>query len=300
MRPRMMISAAVAAIVLGAVLLVPSAVAELKKEGSTPAAHNATSEPTPSPSPSPVPPTLAAQPVSVKVSGFFSWALLDRTTGDIAGSANISATNSTESMIKAWLVSDHLRRIAAAGKAPSRRSLEQATAAIVRSDDNAAQRLYVAGGGNAVVERMIKMCELTDTRIYPGWWSRTQISARDAVRMGNCIADGTAAGPKWTKWVLSTMTKVSGSTAAADQRAGSGGGRWGIIDGLPKEIVERGVSIKNGWTLVGADGNWHVNCLAIAQDWVLAVLLRYPGTKGLQYGANICKSVAQQLVVPSR
>jgi hypothetical protein len=262
---------------------------------SNPAANTTAGE-QPSPSPSPVPPTLAAQPVSVNVTGFFSWALLDRATGEIAGSENISATNSTESMIKAWLVSDYLRRLGAKKPPPAR--LKQAAAAIIDSDDSAAQSLYLAGGGDAVVERMIKVCELTDTKIYPGWWSRTQISARDAVRMGSCIANGTAAGPTWTKWVLDRMTEVRGGTARADQRGTSGGGRWGIIDGLPPEIVRQGVSIKNGWTLVGADRNWHVNCLAIAEDWVLAVLLRYPGSNGLQHGANICKSVAQQLVVP--
>jgi hypothetical protein len=301
MRPRMMISAAVGAIVLGAGLLVPSAMAELKKETSTPAAHTQASDPPspspiPSPSPSPKTPTLAARPVVVKVNGFFSWALLDRPTGEIAGSENISATNSTESMIKVWLVSDYLRRLGS--KAPTATRLKQATAAIVNSDDNAAQSLYVAGGGDAVVKRMIKWCGLTDTRVYRGWWSRTQISARDAVRMGYCIADGTAAGPKWTDWVLKTMTEVRGSTSPANQGATSGGGRWGIIDGLPQAIIRQGVSIKNGWTLIGADGKWHVNCLAIGKGWVLAVLLRYPGSKGLKYGASICQSVAKQLVVP--
>jgi hypothetical protein len=306
MRTRMLIPVAVAAVILGGVLLVPAAVAQLGAKSARPvtsssAWHNRTSptpSPTPRPSPSPVPPTLEAGPVSVKVSGFFSWALLDRDTGAIAGSKNIAATNSTESMIKAWIVSDYLRRQAASGKTPSSTRLAQASRAIRDSDDNAAQSLYVAGGGNAVVSRMISICKLTDTKIYSGWWSRTQISARDTVRMGNCVADGRAAGPRWTTWVLTEMTKVRGTTAAKDQHATTGGGRWGIIDGLPKQIVQQGVSIKNGWTLIGADGNWHVNCLAIGQNWVLAVLMRYPGSKGLQYGASVCKSVARQLVVP--
>jgi hypothetical protein len=259
MRTRMLTPVAVAAIILGGVLLVPSA-------------------------------------DSVKVSGFFSWALLDRETGAITGSPNSAATNSTESMIKAWIVSDYLRRQAASGKRPSSTRLAQASRAIRDSDDIAAQSLYLAGGGNSVVSRMISTCELTETKIYSGWWSRTQISARDAVRMGNCVADGRAAGPKWTTWVLTEMTKVRGTTAAKDQHATTGGGRWGIIDGLPEEIVQQGVSIKNGWTLIGAD--WHLNCLAIGQDWVLAVLMRYPGSKGLQYGASLCKRVAEQLVVP--
>jgi hypothetical protein len=307
MRSRMVILAAAVAIVLGGVLMVPAAMARLNSQGNSDttssvsqsaAAKAASPSPSPSPSPRPsaVPATLKAQPVSVKVNGFFSWALLDRKTGAIAGAKNITATNSTESMIKAWIVSDYLRRTAASGKTPTAARLDQATRAIRDSDDNAAESLYKAGGGNAVIYRLIKTCGLTDTKVYPGWWSRTQISARDAVRMGTCIAEGRAAGKKWTKWVLDTMKKVRGTTAAADQHLTTGGGRWGIIDGLPKEIVQQGVSIKNGWTIVGSD--WHLNCLAIGKDWVLAVLMRYPGRQGLKYGASVCASVARQLVVP--
>jgi len=238
-------------------------------------------------------PTLAAGPVDVSIDGFAAWALLDRQTGEIAGSDNLTATSSTESMIKVWLVSDYLRRT----PEPSAARLAQASTAIRDSDDDAAQSLYLAGGGDEVVQRMITMCGLTDTSVArPGWWSYTQMSPRDAVRLGECVRNGTAAGPRWTTWVLKEMTLVRGTTAAADQHETTGGGRWGIIDGLPDEIVERGVSIKNGWTPIYADGNWHVNCLAVADDWVLAVMLRYPTEHGLDYGANICRTITEQLV----
>lgn len=306
MRPRVVMLVATIAILVGGVLAVPSALARFGGEGggsggnlrsSWHTSTAASESPSPSPSPSPKPATLAPRPVSVKVAGeFFSWALLDRDTGKISGSRNITATNSTESMIKAWIVADYLRRTAASGKKPTSARLTQASKAIRDSDDSAAQSLYLAGGADAVVKRMIKICGLTDTKLYHAWWSRTQISARDAVRMGNCIADGRAAGPRWTSWVLTEMAKVRGTTALKDQHPTRGGGRWGIIDGLPEEIIKQGVSIKNGWTVVG--GDWHLNCLAIGRDWVLAVLMRYPDIKGLDYGAKVCASVARQLVVP--
>lgn len=252
----------------------------------------------------PRPPTLTARPVRVKVDGFFSWALLDRRTGKIAGSANRAATTSTESMIKIWVVSDFLRRAADRDQRPSGRRLAQGRAAIRDSDDDAAQSLYVAGGRDAVVSRMINICGLTDTKIAGpggvgdrGWWSYTRISARDAVRLGECVRNGTAAGRRWTAWVLGQMANVRGTTAPEDQHATHGGGRWGIIDGLPRAVREQGaIGIKNGWTLINADGLWHLNCLAVADDWVLAVLMRYPGTRGLQYGADVCRRVAAQLV----
>jgi hypothetical protein len=267
--------------------------------GSDPAASPSSAPPPPPPPP---PPTLATAPVTVHgMDSFFSWALLDRSTGQISGADNMSATSSTQSMIKIWLVSDYLRRLGDTEPTPQR--LKQSSAAIRDSDDIAAERLYAASGRERAIQRMIAMCELTDTRpvIPPGrrtvWWSYTQMSPRDAVRLGECVKNGTAAGPRWTDWVLTEMTRVRGSTAREDQQATRGGGRWGIIDGLPDEILDQGpVGIKNGWTLIGADGQWHLNCLAVADDWVLAVMMRYNGGRGLDHGADTCASVASQLV----
>ncbi|MDQ7908417.1 hypothetical protein RB614_28205 [Phytohabitans sp. ZYX-F-186] len=307
MRPRTM-GLAIAALVIGggALFAVPAATSRLGDDPTTPAASGAGAggavpsssatlpqSASPSASPEASVPTLAAGPVEVSIDGFAAWALLDRQTGEIAGSDNMTETSSTESMIKVWLVSDYLRRTAE----PSAERLAQASTAIRDSDDDAAQSLYLAGGGDEVVQRMISMCGLTDTSIpRSGWWSYTQMSPRDAVRLGECVKNGTAAGPKWTAWVLKEMTLVRGTTAAEDQHETSGGGRWGIIDGLPDEIVQQGVGIKNGWTSIWDDGNWHVNCLAVADDWVLAVMLRYPAEHGLDYGANVCRGITEQLV----
>ena len=56
--------------------------------------------------------------------------------------------------------------------------------------------------------------------------------------------------------------------------------------------------IKNGWTAIGADGNWHLNCLAISDDWILTVMTRYPAHNGLQYGADVCAGVARPARTP--
>jgi hypothetical protein len=135
---------------------------------------------------------------------------------------------------------------------------------------------------------MISMCGLTHTRIYPYWWSKTQMSPQDAVKYGLCVGNGKAAGPKWTPWLLETMKHVRGGVNDQISVARQGG-HWGIIDGLPPELVST-VSIKNGWTAYG-DG-WHVNCLAIQPDWILNVMVRIGS---LQAAANACRSVAQQL-----
>ncbi|GAA2387700.1 hypothetical protein Cme02nite_22470 [Catellatospora methionotrophica] len=242
--------------------------------------------------------SLTAGRVNLTFTGdFIGYAMLDRHTGEIIASRNATRTSSTESMIKVWLVADDLRRAAESGRTVTPDELARASAAIRHSDDGAAQALYLAGGGNEVVQRMIDVCGLTDTTLFDQWWSRTQMSPRDAVRLAQCVADGTAAGPQWTGWVLSEMRSVSGSTAAEEQFATTGGGRWGIIDGIP-DTLARTLAIKNGWTAIGADGNWHLNCLAISDDWIMNVMTRYPVDNGLQYGADVCADVARQLVTP--
>lgn len=237
----------------------------------------------------------------MKIDGFLSWAALDLRTGERAGSRNQGRTTSSESMIKVWLAADYLRRHSRGDQEPGQAWLAVARRAIRISHNDAAERLYRAGGGNAVVKRMIDRCELTDTEGYPGYWSRTQISARDAVRLGECIADGSAAGKGYTGWLIKQMREVRGTTDPSDQPMPNGGegGRWGIIDGLPPQILDEGVAIKNGWTALSRTGNWHVNCLALTDGWVMAVLMQYPAGKGLDYGARRCASVATQLVVPT-
>ncbi|MEV4199829.1 hypothetical protein [Micromonospora globbae] len=311
MRSRVTMVLAVVAVLLGGVLLVPAAYARLAgDDGGEGGAGGGSSVAAPAPTPPP-PPTLAAGPVSVNFKGeFFSWALMDRTTGEISGSKNMASTSSTESMIKAWIVSDYLRELG--DKKPSDALLKAASRAIRDSDDTAANKVWAATGGsyrvypngqpNPVIKRAISICGLTDTKRgnvsgYEGWWSFTRMSPRDAVRLGDCIADGRAAGPTWTKWVLTEMSKVRGSVS--DQHATYGGGKWGIVDGLPASIKAQGpVSIKNGWTPLMYDGNWHVNCLAVTDKWSLAVMMRYPQKSGLSYGAKVCASVASQLVTP--
>ncbi|GAA3744126.1 serine hydrolase [Plantactinospora mayteni] len=305
MRSRLVLVLAVVSIVLGGALLVLDGHARFPAVPGTAFAGSGVPAASTPPPPPPPPPTLVDSPVSVKVDGFFAWALLDRESEQITGSANSArSTNSTESMIKIWIVSDFLRRTASAGNTPSDRRLRQASQAIRNSSNDSAEALYDLGGRTAVIERMISRCGLTNTRAstrpgYVGWWSFTEMSAQDAVRLGECVKSGRAAGSEWTKWVLREMRNVWGTTAERDQQATREGGRWGIIDGLPDELLETDpVSIKNGWTSLAYDGKWHVNCLAVSNKWVLAVQTRYPDARGLDYGARICASVASQLVTP--
>lgn len=246
--------------------------------------------PTPTPTPKPLPFRSANVTLqSVATTGFLSWALMDRRSGEIVGSANLAATSTTASMIKAWLASDYLRRAEENGQTPSKSRLADLETLIRDSDNDAADRTYDANGKTASIERLISMCKLTDSKAVPGLWSNTTISAEDTVRMGACIADGHAAGEKWTPWILDMMRKVRGT------------GDFGIRKALPA-AAQAQVAIKNGWLLRDEDNNWHTSCMAIGDTWVLSVLQRYPsqGTyeADFQHTANVCQQVATQLLNP--
>lgn len=235
----------------------------------------------------PAPRTVALHsgPVYVDSAGFLSWALLDRRTGEISGSSNLAAPSDTMSMIKSWIAADYLRRATEQGVTPGPTRLRQLTIMIRDSDNVSAQTIFQELGRHASIVRLIKICGLTDSRPYGDWWSNTTVSARDVVRIGACLADGRAAGPRWTPWLLEEMRQVRGA------------GDFGVRNALPARIGTT-VAIKNGWLLRDEDRLWHIACLAIGDGWVLGVLARYPGRLGFEYGTDLCRQVGEQLVSP--
>ena len=116
------------------------------------------------------------------------------------------------------------------------------------------------------------------------------MSARDTVRMANCIANGTAAGPRWTDWILQQMRGVRGE------------GDFGIREAFP-QAEQPTIAIKNGWLDYDADSNWHVNCMAVTDTWALAVLQRFPDSGpdyiGFGNSEQVCTDVTTQLMNPN-
>jgi hypothetical protein len=242
---------------------------------------------TPSPTGSPAPTATNASrfhvgKVSLQVTGYWSWAFLNFKTGALAGSSPKNALSDTASMTKAWIAADYLRRAAEQGKKPSSTIMSQITGMIRDSDNTHAYELHVANGNLASIQREIRVCGLSDTKGHQNSWSLTEMSARDVARLAKCIADGRAAGPKWTAWLLNEMRNVRGA------------GRFGVIEALPADLA-KGTAIKNGW-LARDDGLWHIACMATGDGWSIGVMARYPGRLGMGYGAKTCREVARQLL----
>jgi hypothetical protein len=242
--------------------------------------------PQPSPSPSLEPLPFQAKDLNLDIEGWYSWSVLDRRTGKIIGSDNMAETNTTASMIKSWIVADYLRRTADAGDTPSDAKLADATSIIRDSDNTRAEQFYNLVGRSASIKRLISMCKLTDSSVAPdGGWSRTALSPRDTARLGNCIVTGTAAGPKWTKWLLNEMRLVRGT------------GDFGIRKAFPA-AEQKQIAIKNGWIDRTKEQEMHINCLAIGDTWTMGVMVRYPINMGYQYGMDNCEKITEALLRP--
>src|SRR5205814_7193585 len=110
----------------------------------------------------PGPPTLRAPADATAVpappqANFFGWALIDRRTGEVTGSANRdTGYNTTESMIKVWIAADYVRK----QSAPSGAALAELSRMIEDSDDNVAIKYYALNGGDSSVQELISLCGL--------------------------------------------------------------------------------------------------------------------------------------------
>ncbi|WBC13530.1 hypothetical protein O7600_20625 [Micromonospora sp. WMMA1998] len=256
---------------------------------STTQATDRNARPRPAPSPSLEPLPFAAQDLDdLDLKGWYAWSVLDKRTGKIIGSTNMGETSTTASLIKAWVVADYLRRSAEAGKTPSDAKLADATKIIRDSDNTRAQEFYESVGSAASIKRLISMCKLTDSKVAAdGGWSRTLLSPRDTARLGLCIDDGRAAGPKWTKWLLNEMRLVRGA------------GDFGIRKAFPAGEQKK-IAIKNGWIDRQKEKEYHVNCLAIGDTWTMGVMVKSPfSVGGWDYGMKACEQITEALLRPA-
>jgi hypothetical protein len=226
---------------------------------------------------------VKATEIKINQSGWYSWALLDTRTGKMSGPDDRNMRSTTASLIKPWIAADFLRRAAEQGQAPSDDDLEQIESMIRDSDNDAAEALYIENGRDESIRRLISTCALEDSRVADdGGWSRTLLSSADITRLGACIADGRAAGPVWTNFLLDQMRAVTGM------------GDFGIRKAFP-EAEQSKIAIKNGWVDRDEEQEFHVSCMAIGDGWVVGVMTRYEIDKGYEYGAKICELVGQEL-----
>lgn len=274
-RPRTVI-AAVAVVLLIAVITAPL-VATLagQTERPPPAATSTSPQPTTAPTAAPAPAVPRRPLLFLNADTWVSWHLVDVDDG-IETSGGEPGQSITASVIKVGIAADFLSGLDTAHRDPTPHEADLLTRMIRDSNNAAASALYRARGGRAIIGRLVQACNLTSTTAASSWGA-TRTTSRDLATLGACIADGRVASPGWVAWLLEQMRNIHGA------------GRFGIITHRPTDRG-RPLAIKNGWLL--EDGRWHVNCLAIADWWTLAAMVRYPAGYGLAYGADVCAQLA--------
>lgn len=219
--------------------------------------------------------------VAAKDGTWISWQWIDSASGASFGSGNATTeTNNTESMIKAWIGTDYIAGADAEGRTLTDDEKALITKMIRFSDDGAAQKLWRARGGDAMIQRLIDEAKLTGTTITHNWWSKTQMTALDATRMMTYILDK-AKTSEQTAWLVGLMRDVDPSNA------------FGIPRALPASADP---AVKNGWTAHAITQMWNVNSLAAWDGKILVVMTRYPVQYGQAYGEQMTKDVASDLL----
>jgi len=212
---------------------------------------------------------------------WLSWSLADSAGDRRVGSANSSTERTNaESSMKAWITTDFLRIAGDRGRSVRASDRADIDAAIRRSDDEAAERLYRRLGADQVLRDLNSVCGVKVTTAKRGYWSYAQITATDATTILDCVLDKAPSYP-------------GGDEIVTDLRSVEPDDAFGIPQALPSGTT---FAVKNGWTAHSATGKWNVDCVAAWDHYTLAVMLRYPIGRKLDYGAGVCRDVTTTLL----
>ncbi|MGH3687553.1 MAG: hypothetical protein ACRDRU_18710 [Pseudonocardiaceae bacterium] len=174
---------------------------------------------------------------SVLPNAQISFEVFDRQTHTVLTSHNAGKQGAAMSVVKLLIALDALARTAPDGA--TQRELHQMLA---DSDDEIADNLWTAGGGPAIVARMVGLLGLTGTRPPddPGEWGDTLITPQDVVTVYRYITD---------QLPPTDRDLVLGALADSPQIAADGFDQYfGIPDGMPNTTW----AIKPGWGTSGS------------------------------------------------
>lgn len=228
----------------------------------------------------PPPPSVFETGLTVPHEGenglWLSWSLVDTARQRETGSANrrTDRTNS-ESSMKAWIATDLVRVAGERGRALRGGEKADIDAAVRRSDDQAAERIYRSLGADQVLRDLNAVCGVAVSTSLRGYWAYTQITAVDATTILRCVLDRAPTYPGGDQ-IITALRNVAPDNA------------FGIPQALPPGTV---VAVKNGWTEHSATGLWNVGCVASWGNYTLAVLTRYSIARKLDYGTGVCRDV---------
>lgn len=191
--------------------------------------------------------------------------VFDRATGRALTSQSSDRQVASMSVVKMLIALDVLA--ADKGAPPDAGTQQQLHQMLADSDDQIASNLWTAGGGPAIVTRMVNLLGLTGTRAPddPGEWGDTQITPQDMVTVYRYIVDQL---PK------SDQDLILDALSDTPKIAADGFNQYfGIPDGMPNTSW----AIKQGWGTSGSQAVMNSTGL-VGPQWryVVVVLAAAP------------------------
>ncbi len=186
--------------------------------------------------------------------------VFDRNTGKVLTSHHADQRFAAMSVVKVLIALDVLAR--ENGAPPDGVTKQKLHQLLARSDDQIANRLWTAGGGPAIVTRMVSRLGLRGTRPPgdPGEWGDTLITAQDMVTVYRYISDRL---PEPDRDLILTALADTPKIAVDgfDQY-------FGIPDGIPH--TRR--AIKQGWGTSGSQAVMNSTGL-VGSEWRYVVIV---------------------------
>jgi beta-lactamase class A len=186
--------------------------------------------------------------------------VFDRTTGSILASENADQQVASMSVVKLLIALDVLA--SDNGAAPDAGTQQQLHQMLANSDDQIASDLWTAGGGPAIVTRMVSLLRLTGTGAPgdPGQWGDTKTTPQDMVTVYRYIADQL---PK------RSQDLILGALSEAPKVAADGFDQYfGIPEGMPNASW----AIKQGWGTSGSQAVMNSTGL-VGPEWRYVVIV---------------------------
>ncbi|MGH3823774.1 MAG: hypothetical protein ACRDRA_13240 [Pseudonocardiaceae bacterium] len=186
--------------------------------------------------------------------------VFDRVNGTVLISQDADRQVASMSVVKLLIALDALAR--ENGVTRGSTMPQELHQMLATSDDRIASKLWTAGGGPAIVTRMVRLLDLTGTRPPddPGAWGETRTTPQDMVRVYRYITDHLPNADQHL---------VLGALAATLKIAADGFGQhFGIPDGMPQLRW----AVKQGWGTSGSQAVMNSTGL-VGTEWRYIVVM---------------------------
>ena len=220
-------------------------------------------------------------------------AVVDATTGKLEGNGESTAVIRAASVIKV-VIAMRLFSVAEQQRRALTPSEQSDLSAMIRTSDNdAADRLWAALGGSAVIDWVRRVTGVRNTQppqppAQPTDWGFSTTTARDMAVILSALAHARTTTPAHRDALLAEMRQVVPAQ------------RWGVSDA----VHHSNPAVKNGWYPDIDEQVWRVHCTGVVDDgphpnrWIIVVTTRYSSDLGMEYGQETCSNLASRALPP--